>query len=69
MSARMTDQEVMAALRSDTPLNRARAIFSGEVGAAEQEEMQRRPCGPIEMRRREFEAVRKIASALGVELP
>ncbi len=64
----MTDKEVMEALRSETPLNAARAVFSGECGRIEQAGMQRRPAGPIEIRRMEFEAVRKIAKALGVEV-
>lgn len=62
----MTNEEVMAALRSDTPLNRARKAFSGASAALEQEGKQRRPAGPIEIRRMEFEAVQKIAEALGV---
>ena len=60
----MTDAEVMAELRSDSPLNRARAAFSGACGAIEQAGRQRRPAGPIEIRRMEFEAVRRIADAL-----
>lgn len=64
--ARMTDQEVMKALRADTALNRARAIFSSAYAGIEQEGMQRKPAGPIEIRRMEFEAVEKIAAALGV---
>ena len=65
----MTDSEVLKALRSDTPLNRARAIFSAQCARIEQEGMQRRPAGPIEIRRMEFEAVQKIAAALGVTIP
>jgi hypothetical protein len=64
----MTDKEVMEALRSDTLLNKARAVLSGECGRIEQAGMQRRSAGPIEMRRMEFEAVRKIAAVLGVEV-
>lgn len=64
----MTDKEVMEALRSDTLLNKARAVFSSESARIEQAGMQRRPAGPIEMRRMEFEAVKKIATALGVEV-
>ena len=64
----MTDKEVMAALRSDTPLNRARAVFSSCCGEIEQACAQRRAPGPIELRAMEFEAVRKIAAALGVEV-
>lgn len=66
--ARMTDQEVMAALRADTPMNRARGIFSSAAAGIEQENLQRRPAGPIEVRRMEFEAVQKIAAALGVTI-
>ena len=62
----MTDKEVMDALRSDTPLNRARAVFSSECGRIEQADAQRRPPSPIEIRRMEFEAVKRIAEALGV---
>jgi hypothetical protein len=65
----MTDAEVMEALRSDTPLNRARKVFSGACGRIEQEGMQMRPAGSIEIRRMEFDAVRKIAASLGVETP
>jgi hypothetical protein len=56
----MTDEEVLAELRRDTPLNRARRILSSTCAQIEQGGMQRRPLGPIEMRRLEFEAVRKI---------
>ncbi len=61
---KMTDQEVMRALRSNTALNRARAVFSSESAKIDQESRQRRPAGPIEMRRMEFEAVEKIIAAL-----
>jgi len=64
----MTDQDVIDAMHSDTQLNRARQIFSGACAAIEQAAAQRRPAGPIEIRRMEFEAVRKIAEALGVQL-
>jgi hypothetical protein len=64
----MTDSEVMAALRSDTPLNRARGAFSAECGRIEQAEMQRKFPGPIEMRRMEFDAVKRILGAFGVKI-
>ena len=64
----MTDAEVMAALRSDTPLNKARQAFSGECGRIDQASRQRSALGPIEMRRMEFEAVKKIAAALGIDV-
>lgn len=60
----MTDKEVMEALRADTALNRARAVFSSECAKIEQAGMQRRPAGPIEIRRMEFEAVKRIIAAL-----
>lgn len=65
---KMTDAQVMAALRSDTPLNRARLAFSSASATISQESMQRRPAGPIEIRRMEFEAVIAIAKALGIEI-
>jgi hypothetical protein len=53
----MTDEEVLAELRSDTPLNRARRQFSSWSARIEQASQQRKPIGPIEMRRMEFEVV------------
>lgn len=66
---RMTDAEVSEALRSDTPLNRARRIFSSECARIEQAGAQAQPAGPIQIRRMEFEAVQRIARELGVEIP
>lgn len=60
----MTDAEVMAALRSDTPLNRARARFSHNAAAIEQAGLQRKPSGPVEVRRMEFKAVQEIGDIL-----
>lgn len=64
----MTDAEVMAALRSDSLLNKARAVFSDQSAGMEQAAMNRVPPTPIEARRMEFEAVQKIAAVLGVSL-
>lgn len=64
----MTDEEIAFNMRHDTRLNRVRAVFSGEVGRLEQAEQQRKKPTPVERRRMEFEAVRKIAAALGVQL-
>lgn len=64
----MTNDEVMSELWADTPFNRARAVFSGAAAGIEQATMQRKPPGPIEIRRMEFEAVKKIAAALGVNI-
>ena len=63
-----TDSEVMALMRSDTPLNRARAAFSSAYGQIEQAGMQRTRPGPIEIRRMEFEAVESILKAAGLEI-
>ena len=61
-----TDEQVVAALRDDTPLNKARQKFSSWSAKIEQAGQQRRPLGPIEMRRMEFEAVQAIAAELGM---
>ncbi len=65
---RMTDDEVMTELKSDTFLNKARGIFSHEAARLEQEDLQRVPPTPIERRRLEFECIKRIAVVLGVEL-
>lgn len=64
----MTDEEVLRELRSDSAFNQARRAFSSWSGRIEQAQQQRRALSPIEMRRMEFEAVRAIASALGLKL-
>ena len=60
----MTDEEVMQKLKSDTPLNRARAIFSAECAKIEQASQQRQIPSAIEIRRMEFLAVKKIVNAM-----
>jgi hypothetical protein len=65
----MTDDEVMAELRSDSPLNRARQQFSSWSGRIEQRGQQRQPYSPIEMRRMEFQAVQAIVAAFSGEDP
>ena len=65
---RMTNKEILVALISNTPLSRARRVFSSEMGRIEQEEAQPLTPTPVERRRMEFEAVHKIALELGVEL-
>ncbi len=59
------DVALLALLRSDEPLARARMLFSSHSARIEQAHAQRRPPGPIETRRMEFEAVIAIARALG----
>jgi hypothetical protein len=65
---RMSDDEVLRELGSKSLLNRARLAFYHASARIEQSELQRRPVGPIERRRMEFEAVREIAVILGVDL-
>jgi hypothetical protein len=64
----MSDAEVMLLLRGTSKLNRARQVFSSQYATIEQAGLQRRPPGPVEVRRMEFEAVLKIADVLGVQL-
>lgn len=59
----MTDNELLVALQSDTPANRARRQFSNWSAKIEQAGQQRKPLSPIEMRKMEFEAVEKIVAA------
>jgi len=56
----MTDNEVIELLRGDSPLNKARQIFSSYYGMIEQDQMQRNPSGPIDILKIQFEAVQKI---------
>lgn len=65
----MTVEELMAELRSDSALNRARRQFSNWSGKIEQGYMQRKSLSPVEMRMMEFDAVKAIAKELGIDLP
>jgi hypothetical protein len=67
MTEPWTNAQVMEALRSDTPLNRARGVFSSEYATIEGACLQRRRPGPVEIRRMEFEATRKIVAAIGFD--
>jgi hypothetical protein len=60
----VTDDEVIAELRSDSALNKARQQFSSWSARIEQRGQQRKPLSAIEMRRMEFQAVQAIAVAL-----
>lgn len=64
-NTRRTMAEVMAELGTDTPLNRARKVFSSWCAKIEQAGQQREPLSPVEMRRMEFEAVEAIGRELG----
>lgn len=59
----MTNDEIMAELKSDSPLNRARAQFSNGWATLEQASEQRKPPGPVEVRGMEFEFTKKILEA------
>ncbi len=68
MTERMTDQEVRDALNaSDSPLEKARRVYSDTWGKIANGMSQLRPISPLEVMRQEFEAVREIAKALGVK--
>lgn len=64
----MTDAEVIAEIRTTSPLNRARRAFSDWSAKIEQAGQQRKPLTPIEMRRMEFEAVKAIARELEIKV-
>lgn len=69
-TTRMTDEEVMAELLSESALNKARAKFYHHAAKIEQALEQRRAPGPIEMRRMEFEATKDIiATFVANEVP
>ena len=67
---RMTDEEVTAALYlgKETPLNKARQLYHSLHAATEQADSQGGGLLPIEIRRREFYAVKQIAAIFGVRL-
>ena len=56
----MTDAELLALLATDTPLNRARRLFSSWRARIENESEQ--GLSPITMRKMEFEAVAAIVA-------
>lgn len=59
----MSDEEVIAEMRQDTPLNRARQQFSNWSAKIEQACQQWIPPSSIQMRRMEFEAAHAIVKA------
>jgi len=61
---KLSDREVLDAMKEDTPVNRVRRVFSGEAARIEQAGMQRLTPGPIEYRRMEFEAAEKLIAAM-----
>lgn len=63
-----TPVEILDEMKSGSQLGRARSAFYRAVGQQEQALQQRKPPGPIELRRMEFQAVIEIAQALGIEI-
>lgn len=66
----MTEDEMKALMCTDKPLpiERARRVFSGECARLEQAGQQRFTPTPMAYRKMEFEAVKRIASELGVNI-
>lgn len=62
----MTDEEVLAAMDSNTPLNKVRRMFNGQSARLEQACQQR--VTPIEFRKMEFDAADKILEVILGEL-
>lgn len=70
MSAKkLSNDKLIELLKSEEPINKARAQFSYASARIEQAEQQRTPLSPLDMRRMEFEAVEKIVGALGLHMP
>lgn len=58
----MTDAEVMAELRSGSPLARAHAVVSDGIGRIDQAYRQRDKPSPIQARRMELEIAQDVMS-------
>lgn len=61
---KMTAAEVVAELRSDSTLNKVRAIFSKWSATIENAGLQRKPLSPVEARRMELNAAAEILDAM-----
>ncbi len=68
MTIFLRDDEVLALMQSNAPMEKARTVLSQEMGRIKQADQLRR-LSVFELRRMEFEAVAKIAVALGVPMP
>lgn len=62
---KMSDADVLAAIKSNSPLGKARMVFSDAFTRIQHAKLLKET-PPIEMRRMEFDAIRQIAAALGV---
>lgn len=65
----MTDKEVLDETRRNSNLNIARIMLCAFCEKIEREHLKQHPMSGLEMRRVEFDAVRKIAAVLGVKIP
>lgn len=65
----MLDSEALTVLGNRrSTWDKARQVFYAECARLEQAGMQSDPPSPLERRKMEFEAVRKIAEVLGVDV-
>jgi len=62
----VTDREVLDAVGTDKPFNQARRAF--QEGYARIERARAQNLSPLVLRRLEFDIVRRIAGALGVDV-
>lgn len=60
----MSNEEVLTELRSTSTLNRARIALVEGMAEMEQGMLQRKPIGPVEMRRLEFQIIQRIQKIL-----
>lgn len=65
---KMSNQEILAELKSDSLLNQARRILSTAMAEIDTGSQQRKPLTVFEIQNIEFAATIKIAALLGVEL-
>lgn len=62
---RLTDEQVLARIKTDDVYNHVRRVFSSQCAKIEQAGQQRTVLGGIDLRRMEFEAVDEIMQAAG----
>lgn len=65
---RMSPAQVVDFMQGDTPIANARKVFSAQMAAIENAQLQRRAPNIIEQRKMEFKAVLAIMRALGIEI-
>jgi len=65
----MTDEEILAACRADSPLARVRAVLYENLAVMEHESAQGPPKTPLENRRQELQIANEICALFGIGLP